>query len=829
MTSLVRDLKIAVRHLLKSPGFMATSILMLALGIGATTAIFSIVEGVLLRPLPFPDSGRLMILGDVIEGVDIGGNGEAGVTGQEIRNYIRDTHGFTSLGGFRATPYELSGVGEPANVPSARLSGGVLPALGVQPLMGRVFTQQEDDDKTAVTVLSYTSWQTRFHGDSGVLGKTILLDRKPYVIIGVMPRGFEFPLNPGRLNRTELWVPMSLAPEELTESAAASWGYGMVGRLKPDFTPAQAASDAAVVEAATMRGWPAYMAGFAVHPVVRPLHEETVEAARPLVKTLFLAVTVVLLIACANLAGLLLVRAIRRKREMAVRLALGARAATLLRQAMLESLVLSVSGGVLGLLLAATALRIGVSILPETLPLVSNIGLDWTVVGFALLLAVVTGLACGLAPAFAAVRTSVNDTLKEGGRSGTSGSGHARLRSALVVAEIAVAMVLLGASGLLLRSFEAMRKVDPGFRPDHTLVAKYDMPQKQYSTQAAVDSFNLELLRRLNALPGVQKVGITTNLPDSGANNSGGFVAEGHDLPKGQLELASQIQVQGLYFQAMGIPLLRGRYLSADDLPGKQLAVVVNKKFADTSWPSQDPIGKRVRLGVQAMKTPWMTVIGEVADVKEGSLDKPDKEQYYIAVAQTEEIAGSLASPTDLEGNGGFIALRTTLPPEQMERALTESVRAIDPQLPLAQIQTMEHAIAESEAPRWFNTALISSFAIASLALAVLGIYSVIAFSAALRVPEIAIRMALGSQRSGIVRLVVESGAKLALIGCGLGILGAFAASTLLGAMLFGVSAFDPLVLGAAAVCVFSLSVGATLLPARKAATVDPIQALRSE
>ena len=347
--SLARDLKIAVRHLLKSPGFAAIAILMLALGIGATTAIFSIVESVLMRPLPFPESDRLMVLADIIQGAEVGGNGEAGVTVPDIRNYTRDTHSFTSLGGYQGTGFELSGLGEPAILNSTRMTGGIFPALGVQPMLGRVFTQQEDDQKQQVAVLSYATWQSRFHGDRNIVGQKILLDRKPYIVIGVMPRNFEFPLVPGHLNRSELWVPMSFTEQELSQNSASNWSYQMVGRLKPGVTPAQAVMDAKTVAAETMRNYPAYMAGFTMHPVVRPLHEETIEQARPLVRTLFLAVVVVLLIACANLAGLLLVRAIRRRREVAVRMALGANASALLRQALLESLVLSITGGILGL------------------------------------------------------------------------------------------------------------------------------------------------------------------------------------------------------------------------------------------------------------------------------------------------------------------------------------------------------------------------------------------------------------------------------------------------------------------------------------------------
>ncbi len=827
--SLFRDLKIAVRYLLKSPGFTATAVLMLALGIGATTAIFSIVEGVLLRPLPFPEPDRLMALAEIIQGAeDVGGNGEAGVTVPDIRNYTRDTHSFTSLGGYQQTGYELSGIGEPAFVNATRMSGGVFPALAVEPRIGRFFTEQEDDQKEQVVVLSYATWQDRFGGDANVAGKKILLDRKPYVVIGVMPRSFEFPLVPGHLNRSELWTPMSFTEQELAPPSSANWSYQMVGRLKPEITPAQAVSDAGRVAAETVRNYPAFMAGFSMHPVVRPLHEETVEQARPLVRTLFLAVMVVLLIACANLAGLLLVRAIRRRREVAVRLALGASAATLLRQAILESLVLSVTGGVVGLALAAVALRVGVSLLPETLPRINEIGVDWVVVGFAMGLAILTGAICGLAPAFASIWTNVNETLKEGGRTGTSGSGHARLRSALVVAEIAIAMVLLAASGLLLRSFEKMREVKLGFTPDHTLVASYNLPQKQYSTQPMVDAFNHELVRRLQALPGVKSTGLTSFLPASGNNSNSAFLAEGYVPPKaGEIDLATMITVDGDYFHAMGIPLLAGRLFTPADKDGSQLVAIVNHKLAEQSWPGQNPIGKRLRIGTQTMQTPWAIVVGEVADVKESSPDVPAKQQFYVTFGQAKALAGSLVTPDILFGNGGFIAVRTAVAPQAMKNALESTVRAMDPQLPLYQVQTMEHAISDSEAPRRFNTVLISSFAAAAVLLAVLGIYSVIAFSVALRMQEMAIRMALGSQRSGIVRLVVIAGARLALIGCVIGLAGAAVASHLLGTFLFRVSAFDPLVLTLAAVFVMLLALMASLLPARRAAAIDPMEALR--
>ena len=824
------DLRIAIRHLRKAPGFTSTAVLMLALGIGATTAIFSIVEAVLMRPLPFPHSERLVSLADILQGADVTENGEAGVTAPDIRNYVRDTHSFESLGGYQQNGYELSGVGEPAQILAARLSGGVFPALQVAPLMGRFFTQAEDVHHEQVAVLSYAMWQNRLHGDRHVLGSKILLDRKPYIVIGVMPRNFEFPLVPGQQNNSELWIPISFTEQELGPTSAAGWNYNMVGRLEPGITPEQARQDAQRVAEQTMSTYPPFMASMRIQASVKSLREETVYQARGLVQILFMAIVVVLLIACANLAGLLLVRAIRRRREIAMRLALGASGFALLRQAVLESLVLSVSGGLLGLALAAIGLRIGLSWLPETLPRIDEIGLDWQVVIFAIALSVLTGIACGLAPAFAAWRTSVNETLKEGGRTGTAGGGHGWLRSILVVGEIATALVLLAGAGLLLRSFEKMRAVNLGFHPDHVLMANYSLPQKQYSTQTSIDEFNHELIGRLRQLPGAKSAALTSFLPATGSNSNTTFVAEGYVAPKdANMNLATPVLVEGDYLQTMEIPLLTGRFFTPADNADAQLVAIVNHKLAEHYWPGANPIGKRIRLGTLETPTPWVTIVGEVADVKENSPDAPDKEQWYQPLDQWEKGVGPLASPTDLNGNSGFIVMRTVMDPDQMTNALRGVVRSIDSQLALAMVQSMENAVADSEAPRRFQTALISSFALAAVLLAALGIYSVIAFSAALRVQEMAIRMALGSQRSGILGLVFLSAVKLALAGCAIGLIGAAAASHLLDSFLFKVSPFDPLVLAVATAFVILLALVASLLPASRAASVDPMKALRAD
>ncbi|MGD0758753.1 MAG: ABC transporter permease [Candidatus Sulfotelmatobacter sp.] len=833
MGSLFQDMRYALRQLLKSPAFTLTAVLTLAFGIGATTAIFSIVEGVLLRPLPFPDQARLVTLGDILEGVKYGADAP-GVTAPGVRIYIRDTRAFSSLGGYQSSTYELStyeasGLGEPAEINAARLTASMFPVLGVSPLLGRPFTQREDDDSEQVALLSYQTWHSRFHGDPQILGKKILLERKPYEIIGIMPREFEFPLVPGQLNRSELWVPMSFTQAELVQGAG-NWGYNLVGRLKSGVTPAQAQQDAGDAAREIMRNFPPALSSRRIHPAVQPLDETTVAQARPLVRTLFLAVTVVLFIGCANLAGLLLVRVIRRRREISVRLALGASGAAILRQSLVEALLLSISGGVLGLALAWVALRVGVSFLPETLPRVSSINLNWQVVAFALGLAVLTGLLCGLIPAFAAARTGVNEALKEGGRTGTAGSGHARLRSALVVAELAVALVLLIASGLLLRSFEKMRAVGLGFQTDHTLTAAYNLPRQQYSTQPAIDGFNLTMRTRLEQLPGVQAVGVTSMLPAAGVGSRGTFTPEGYVPPKGAgLNLAWIPQVMGNYFQAQGIPIIRGRDFTPADREGAPLVVIVNRTLAEHYWPGQDPIGKRLHRGPKEADLPWLTIVGEIGEVKDLASDVPTEEQFYFPASQAKADAGSFAPPGMLTGRGGSIVVRAQLPPEQMANSLLAVVHSLDPQLPLTQVESMDRVISEGQAPRRFNTALISAFAGAAILLALLGIYSVIAFSTALRTQEMAIRLALGSQRSSILRMILVSGAKLGLAGCAIGAVAAIFAARLLRSLLFQVDVLDPIVLVLAIVSILVLALAASVIPARRAASVEPMEALRTE
>ncbi|HEY9128117.1 MAG TPA: ADOP family duplicated permease, partial [Acidobacteriaceae bacterium] len=630
---------------------------------------------------------------------------------------------------------------------------------------------------------------------------------------------------PGRLMHAEMWIPLVYPQDEYVRP---TWGYFMIGRLHDGITVQQAQQDMQRIATQTMHGFTADMASIRINARVLPMQETAVQSARPLVRALFSATAVVLLIACANLAGLLLVRAIRRQREIAVRMALGAPTMTLLRQALLESLVVSVAGALLGLVLAIVAIYTGKHLLPDSLPRIAEISINWRIVGFALAVALFTGFLCGLAPAAAALRTNVNAVLKEGGRSGSAGN-HGSVRSALVTLEIAVALVLLTASGLLLRSFARMSAVDLGFQPEHVTTALFSLPRQQYDTQAKIDSFHNEIVRRLRELPGTEAVGMTNNLPASGLHDGEAFIVDGYTPPNATMMLATPYQVKNDFFRAMLIPLIRGRFFTDADRVDTQLVAIVNRRFAEHYWPNQDPIGKRMRVGLENMPTPWMTVVGEVAEVKMGSPDTDAGEQFYQPLDQTLRTLGDRVPPGTLLGDGAFLVVRSGLPAEQIEKEMRATTRAIDPQLPLTQVETMTEVVSDSESARRFNTVVISAFAGVAVLLAVLGVYSVISFSVAARVQEMAIRMALGSQRSDIVRLIVSSGARMAGVGCFLGLGGALTVSWLLRSFLFGVSPFDPLALIFASVCIFALALVASAIPARRAASVDPNQALRSD
>jgi putative ABC transport system permease protein len=796
---------------------------MLALGIGATTAIFSLVEGILLRPLPFSDPDRLVLVGD-----RLGGGPGTPVTAREIGNYANAARAFSSLGGYIGANYELSGDPTPQEVVAARFTASVFPTLGVRPFLGRVFTQQEEDAHEPLAVISHALWLNRCHRDPHVLGSSIVLDRKAYTVIGVMPRSFEFPLVDGHLNQAQLWVPMSLTPDELADEHAGFWGYHMIARLNDGVTVGQSAQDADRVAQQIMRNFPAGMAAIHIRGEVRLLRENAVAEVRPLLGMLLLAVSVVLLIACVNVAGLLLVRAIRRRREYAVRLALGAGSSVILRESVFEGLVLSVSGGLLGMAFAAITIRTALHLLPESMPRVDSISLDATVASFALLLALATGALCSLAPAFAALRTNLTENLQQGVRAGTGSSSHTWLRSALIVSEIAIALVLLTVSGAFLRSIQKMRAVDPGFGPDHVLVASYQLPLKQYSTNASADAFNHAVVDRLLSKPGIMAVGISNALPATDVSAEAAYTIEGEPAESWKLKFSQFAITYGDYFRAMSIPLIDGRYFTTDDRSNAPLVVIVNRSMAGHCWPGQRAIGKRMHVGNPQKGLPWATVVGVVADTKLGSRDEPSDSQWYMPAPQPATLYGSASAGSLTNPAGGYITLRSALPPEEMMPTLRSAIAEIDPLLALQQVQPMNNVIANVEAPRRFNTDLISAFALGALLLAITGIYAVVAFSVSLRTQEIAVRMALGAQPSGIAWLVLRSSARLALLGCGIGVLGSVAVSRLVSSFLFEVSASDPLIYLAGVLLMMVLALLASALPATRAASADPVDALRS-
>ena len=823
MSGMMQDVRLAARQMRKAPGFNLTAILTLALGMGATIAIFSLVEGILLRPLPFPDPDQLVIVGD-----HVGNEPNPGVTAREIATYQSATTAFSAMGGFTATGFELSGGATPEQIDGARLGAGAFQALGVASELGRLFTQQEDNAREPLAVISYALWLNRYHRDPHVLGQTIVLSRRAYSIIGVMPRSFEFPLQPGRLNQTQVWVPLSLTTDELSEKNVGAWAYRIVARLKDGVTQQQAAEDANRVSQQIMRDFPASMAAIHIRGDAMSLRELTVAATRSTLRALFIAVLVVLTIACANVAGLLLVRAIGRRREYAVQLALGAPAGAILRQSMLAGLMLGVAGGAIGVGLAALAVRAALRLLPDSLPRVDSIAMDPVVIIFAAVLALVTGALCSMAPAFAATRANMIENLKEGGRSGTGAASHAWLRSSLVVAEIAIALVLLTTAGVFLRSYQKMLAVDPGFRPGHVLVASYELPLEQYSTQTSANNFSRAVIDRLTSKPGVVAAGITNSLPTGNDGGLAAYTVEGRPAAGWKLTFAAFVFTDGDYFRAMDIPLVAGRYFTPDDRAGAPLVVIVNQSMAKHCWPGELAVGKRIHVGNPHKGLPWATVVGVVADTTLGPPDAPVADQWYIPAEQPAILYGTAAQESLIQPAGGYIALRSSLDPEQMQNVLRSSVAQVDPLIALDQVRTMKEAMANVEAPRRFNTDLMTGFAAAALLLALTGIYAVVAFSVTLRTREIAVRMALGAQRANIARMILLSGVRLAVVGCALGVMASLAVSRLVASFLFGVSATDPAVYAVTIATMLAVAILASALPANRAAKADPVEALRS-
>jgi predicted permease len=826
MPTLLLDLKFAFRQLRKSPGFAATAVLMLAFGIGATTAIFSIVEGVLLRPLPFPDPDRLMVLADRLQGADVGGNGEAGVTVPDIRSYTRDTHSFTSLGGYQFAGFELSGNGDPAQVNATRMTGGVFPALGVAPLLGRVYTQQEDDQSQPVVVLSYGTWQSRFHGDAKILGTKILLDRKPYLVIGVMPRNFEFPLTSGHLNRVELWVPMSFRPDELVPGASANWSYQMVGRLKAGVTPSQAQSDAERVAQDIMRGYPSFMTSLHISSVVRPLQEETVEQARPLVRTLFFAVAIVLLIACANLAGLAMVRISRRTQEIATRMALGASRTVLIRQLWIENLMPAALGALAGLTLAAVILYELQTFLPADLIPLGGISVDGRVLFFTVAATFLTTLLFGALPALATRRVDLRSSIAS---SYSVAGGTGRLRKVLIVAEVALTVVLVAAAGLMVHTLAYLETLPPGFDSHNVITAKASLDDALYKTPAAFQSLLTKSLVSMRQIPGVEEAAVGLSVPYERGLNWGIRILDGKQA--GERSGSSLVYVTPDYFAAFRIPLLSGRGILESDSSTNESVIVINASFAKQFFGTTDVVGRHIGLWMGPHSdTPRFTIIGVVGDVAKAPGMDPvspigTEPVFYVPAAQFPADA-LLAAHTWFQPSW---IVRTHGPvagiADEMQRAMADT----DPNLPFSGFYSMDDLLREQLQMQRVEVMLLTTLAGLALMLSAVGIYSLVSNLVLQRTREIGIRMALGASVRQAIAQISFSGLTAAGIGLVLGLGLSFLALRVLRSQVYGVAVYDPLTLVGTPLLLALIAALATLIPAARITRIDPAQTLRSE
>ena len=823
---MLADLKYSVRQLRKSPGFTLTAVLTLAIGIGGVVAVFSLVEAVLLRPLPFADPGRLVRVHEGIEHEFEAVN----LPAPDVIQVARENRTFRAVAGFISADYELSGAGAPLRAHAERVTASLFPMLGTTPLLGRVFTQSEDELSAPVAMISYGLWRARFHADPHVIGKTVDLDRRPYTIVGVMPQGFEFPLEAGRLNHRDLWVPMSFTPDE-QQDETNNFMYGTMARLKPGVSIDAASADVHRIIAGIEAQIPAQY-GIHLTSSVRGLQDETVSAARPLLRTLMAAAAVIFCIVCLNLANLLLVRAAGRRREFGVRVALGAGRRTMLRQSLTESLLLSVVGSVLGVVLAGALVRVAAVHLSDSLPRLNEIGIHWPVLAGAVALSVVTALVCGLAPAFGSMGADVLGALREGSQgAGQSRSQH-RLRSVLVAVEVALAMLLLVGSGLLLRSFQKMLDTDPGFQPQNVLSAYLSLPGTEYTTQAQIDLFYRNLLGKLAATPGTVTAGLSTGVPTAGVRSDRSFVPEGYVPQNGRRwATASNEFVLGDYLRTMRIPLVRGRYLNeADEKPDAPLVAVVSESLARRYWPGRDAVGKRLRMGGSpGSGRPYVTVVGVVGDIRQGALDQEIFPQMYEPASQFQRQFEPGVGKTFGNLGSFYVSVRSTGSAQALTAGVDQAVHGLDPLLAISQVHTMSEKVEETEAPRRFNTIVLTAFAAIALLLALLGIYGVLAYTVTERTREIAIRMALGATRQDVLHRTIRSALLLAGGGMIAGLIASAGLTRFLESMLYGVKPLDaPAIAGAVAVllaCAFL----AGWLPARRAAGVDPMEALRNE
>jgi putative ABC transport system permease protein len=807
--------------LLKNPGITFIVILALALGIGANTAIFSVVNAVLLRPLPYEESDRLVFLTERTPTVD-----EMSLAYPNFQDWRSQNHVFEKIGVYNRQSYNLTGVGEAERIITGQVSADLFSALRVNPTLGRLFTNEEDKPGAApVVVLSYGLWQRRFGGQSNIINQALTLNGKSYTVIGVMPQGYQFP------GRVEMWVPVGqLSGETTWQQRSNHMGLFGVARLKPGTTLAAAQADMENIAINLERQYPEINAGSRVK--IQPLIEVYVSEIRRALWVLFAAVALVLLIACANIANLLLARASARQREMAIRSAMGAGRWRLARQLLTESVLLALIGGTFGLLLARWGIDLILYVSPDAIPRSGEISLNWRVMAFTVGVSFLTGILFGLVPALQSGGVDVQETLKETGRGIT---GRHWLRSSLVVVEVGTTLVLLIGAGLMVRSFYSLQNISPGFSYENLTTFSVMLPAKKYPNESQRADFYKRLLDNTRALPGVEATAAASGLPLGNNGWSTTFTVEDRPLPpRDQIPAMSASLVTPDYFKAMNIPLKAGRYFNDSDdrsfLVGKDLSrlnadeqtmaglnsIIIDEEFAQRYWPNEDPLGKRIKLGTQG-NLPTLTVVGVVGRVKMEALRQESKQvQGYFPYAQILQT-------------GMSVIVKSSTDPNQMIAALRQQVKDIDPDQPIYNVRTMEDIRAESVASERLNLTLLSLFAGLALLLAIVGIYGVMSYTVTQRTHEIGIRMAIGAQPRDVFQMVIGQGMMLALIGVAFGLAGAFALTRLMTTMLFGVQPTDPATFASIALLFTAVALLACYLPGRRATKVNPVESLRYE
>jgi putative ABC transport system permease protein len=803
---MMADFRYALRMLAKSPAFSLIAILTLGLAIGANTAIFSVVNAVLLRPLPYPHSEQLVRVFGKQPQLDLAPSSPANFLEWREENQV-----FERIGTYVGKGFNLLGGDKPERVIGARVSADLLPLLSVQPALGRLFTNDEDQQgRDQVVILSHDFWRSRFAGDLNTVGQTITLSDKPYTVIGVMPPGFAFPDT-----RAQIWVPMAFSA---AERQTRDTNYiDVIARLKPGVSLEQARANMDAVARSQAERYPKTNVGVGV--TVRSLQEHIVGDVRPMLVVLLGAVAFVLLIACANVANLLLARAAARQREMAIRGALGASRSRVVRLLLTESVLLAVVGGAVGLLLAFWSLDLLVSLKPANLPRLAEIGMNRTVFLFTLAVSVVTGVLFGLVPALQVSKMDLNEGLKESSRGGSDSPRRHRVRALLVISEVALSLVLLVGAGLMIRSFSRLLAVDPGFKADHVLTAFVSLPSSKYPKREEQTAFFDRLLERLRNVPGVSAASLVTDIPLYGGSSTG-FDVEGRPpAAPGQRAMTDYRLISADYFAAMGMKLVKGRAFTRHDTGDSPGVVIINETLAARFFPGEDPIGKR--LDMSGEPKDLREIVGVVGDTRNYGLDAEVKPEAYVPFLQSapEYLASVVSALT--------IVVRSTIEPTALTATLREQVQALDKDQPVSAIRTMEWYLADSMAQRRFNMFLLGAFAGLALVLAAVGIYGVIAYTVTQRTHEMGIRIALGAKGGDILRLVFSNAMATTLTGIALGLGAAFALTRLLRSLLYQVSPTDPFVFAAIPLLLLSVAVIATYLPARRAMKVNPITALR--